>query len=113
MTRTMKQTMGGLVAVALALGLTTGVLITTPLRAQPASPPMPMNGQPLTHDDMRQMMDAMHGEGASERMHAAMGDDADALMDQCAAMMAMMGRQQNQSLSEMMQRMMGRSIQDR
>ncbi len=111
MTRTMKLTMGGLVAVALATGLTTGVLLTPPLRAQPASPPMP--GQPLTHDAMHRMMDAMHGEGASERMHAAMGDDADALMDQCAAMMAMMGHQQIQSMPEMMQQMMGRSIQDR
>lgn len=88
----MQLTMGGLVAVALATGLTTGVLLTPPLRAHPASPPTPMSGQPLTHDEMDHMMDAMHGEGASERMRAAMGD-ADTLMDQCAAMMVMMGPQ--------------------
>lgn len=107
MTRMMTLTIGGLVAVALATGLTTGVLLTPPLRAHPASPPTPMSGQPLTHDEMHRMIDAMHGEGASERMHEAM-PGSEEMMDQCAAMMAMMGHQQNQSMPDMMQRMIGR-----
>lgn len=39
---------------------------------------------------MHQMMDAMHGAGASQRMHEAMGAAAEQQMDQCAAMMNMM-----------------------
>ena len=57
---------------------------------------------------MHQMMDARHGEGASERMHEAMGEDTERMMDQCVAMMNMMSSGGNESMSDMMRRMMGR-----
>ena len=53
-------------------------------QADPEAPSGPV------HDQMHQMMDAMHGEGVSERMHQAMGPDAERMMDQCAGMMGMM-----------------------
>jgi len=68
------------------------------------------------------MMDAMHGEGTSQRMHDAMGEDAERLMDQCVAMMNMMQMmpgmrdgsarggdeaQPDDGMREMMNRMMG------
>lgn len=100
--------------------------------AQGPMPPMPMPMMPadqqsegaMTHEQMHQMMDAMHGEGASERMHQAMGDDAERMMEQCVAMMNMMsgrpgmmgddamqdmmGERGQRSMSGMMRRMMGR-----
>ena len=45
----------------------------------------------MTHEQMHQMMDAMHGAGTSDRMHEAMGEDAEMVMDQCVGMMNMMG----------------------
>lgn len=80
------------------------------------------SGTGLTHDDMHRMMDAVHGTGASERMHQAMGPNAEQLIDQCVAMMAMMdnmqsmigdgtpqgaGRQTGESMQDMMRGMMG------
>jgi hypothetical protein len=44
---------------------------------------------------MHRMMDAVHGEGTSQRMHEAMGPDAETMIDQCEAMMAMMEQMQN------------------
>jgi hypothetical protein len=41
----------------------------------------------MTHEQMHQMMDIMHGEDTSQRMHDAMGEDAERLMEQCVAMM--------------------------
>ena len=41
------------------------------------------------HETMDAMMDAMHGPGTTERMHQVPG--AEEMMEQCAAMMAMMG----------------------
>ena len=112
------------VATALvALGFTTGLLFAQ--TTQPVSP-APVSGAAFTHDQMHEMMDAMHGEGASDRMHEAMGADGEAMMDQCAAMMNMMGMMMNMmqgtqgmmggmmagpngtSMSDMMNRMMGR-----
>lgn len=105
----------------LMLALTAGVV-----SAQgPMPPPMPAERQSeaaMTHDQMRQMMDGMHGEGASERMHQAMGEDGERMMDQCTGMMNMMGSMRGmmgsmpgmmgepgrESMSDMMQRMMGR-----
>lgn len=100
----------------LALGFTTGLLFAQ--SAQPVSPP-PISGSAFTHDQMHEMMDAIHGEGASDRMHEAMGADGEAMMDQCAAMMVMMMNMQGMmggmmagpngtSMSDMMKRMMGR-----
>ena len=55
-------------------------------------PNMPESESPpaLTHEQMHQMMDAIHGEGTSQRMYEAMGVEADAMMEQCAAKMNMM-----------------------
>jgi hypothetical protein len=60
---------------------------------------------------MHRMMDAVHGEGTSQRMHEAMGPDAEKMMDQCAAMMpgsgtGMMGGQNGDAMRDMMQSMM-------
>ncbi len=41
------------------------------------------------HETMHRMMDAMHGPGASERMHEIEG--AEKMMDGCAQMMESMG----------------------
>jgi hypothetical protein len=110
-------------AVSLVMLASTAGLVS----AQEPMPPMPMEHESeaaMTHEQMHQMMDAMHGEGASERMHEAMGDDADAMMDQCTAMMnvmdgmrgmmgddampGMMDEPGQGSRSDMMRRMMGR-----
>lgn len=37
------------------------------------------------HGQMHQMMNGMHGEGASQKMHEAMGPRAEKMMDQCAS----------------------------
>ena len=83
-----------------------------------AQPPTPGPGT-MTHEQMHTMMDAMHGAGTSQRMHEAMGADAEKLMDQCVSMMGMMqsmqgmmgdgnmsGMMNGQSMQDMMQDMM-------
>lgn len=107
-------------AVGLAMLALTGGVVS----AQRPMPPMPAEHQwesAPTHEQMHQMMDAMHGEGASERMHQAMGGDAEQMMDQCVAMMNMMSAMRGmmgedampdmmheRSTSDMTRRMMGR-----
>lgn len=81
-------------------------------------PPMPTRDErtpatAMTHEQMHRMMDAMHGEGASDRMHEMMGEEGDQMMDQCVAMMNMMGGMGRmgdnpESMEDMMRRMMGR-----
>jgi|GEM_PF-2095754 len=113
MKRTMQLTLGGVVAAALVIGLATGVIVTQPLRARMEPPLMTMQGEPITHEAMRSMVDLMHGAGTSQRIHEAMGEDAEAMMKQCAAMMAMMpdmmGGQNNQTRPDMIDWMMRRS----
>ena len=102
------------------VGLALLALTNVPAFAQPSSP-VPSGA--VTHEQMHQMMDAVHGPGTSERMHQAMGPDAERLMDQCVGMMgmmqnmqgmmngdmsSMMGGQNGQSMQEMMNQMMGR-----
>lgn len=70
---------GALTGLAL-LALTTGSLF--------AQEPAP--GEVPTHEQMHQMMDAVHGEGTSQRMHEAMGPNGEEIMDQCVSMMGMM-----------------------
>lgn len=89
------------------LARTTGVLFA---QAPPPAPTMPA-GQPFTHEQMHQMMDAMFGEGASARMHEAMGADAEQLMDQCVAMMNMMQGMMGGGMSGMMGNGTGQSPQ--
>lgn len=51
--------------------------------------------RPDGHENMHEMMDAMHGEGTAERMHKTEG--AEEMMDECTSMMAMM---KNMGMSE-------------
>jgi hypothetical protein len=53
------------------------------------------------HGQMHQMMNSMHGEGASQKMHEAMGPQAEKMMDRCASGMENMDGMGN------MQGMMG------
>jgi hypothetical protein len=98
----------------LMLALTVGVV-----SAQGPTPPMPTMPMPeqqseggVTHEQMHQMMDAMHGEGMSDRMHETMGEDAERMMDQCIAMMNMMTMMnsggESDFIPDMMRRMLGR-----
>lgn len=97
---------GGLV-VALALSAVLWVMGAQPLLAESAagtrgpdeiaSPQISATPAPaaqMTHERMHQMMDAMHGLGASDRMHEAMGPEGEMMMDQCVGMMNMMGMMQ-------------------
>ena len=85
----------------LLLGMTLGVLVTLPITAMASSWSLPfmasINGQAQesqegqghaqepseTHQQMHEMMDAMHGEGTSQRMHQAM-PSAEEMMEECA-----------------------------
>lgn len=81
-----KAAFGGALIGGASLALT-----ATPSSAQmPMEPPITSPQAPMTHEQMHQMMDAMHGGGSSDRMHEAMGPDSEKLMDQCTAMMSMM-----------------------
>ncbi len=99
-----KAVIGGTLVGLALVGFT-----ATPSRAQ--TPPQ----STMTHEQMHQMMDTMHGQGTSERMHQAMGADAERLMDQCVGMMnmmngnmsGMMNGQNGESMQEMMRGMMG------
>lgn len=53
------------------------------------------------HGQMHQIMNSMHGEGTSQKMHEAMGPQAEKIMDRCASGMDNMGAMEN------MQGMMG------
>ena len=79
---------------AAVIGLALLGATTSPLFAQteptPTGSPTPSEAPSQARERMIQMMDAMHGEGASERMRQAMGPDADRMIDQCAGMMGMM-----------------------
>lgn len=84
---------GGLVVGLAFLMLGTGLLLGrdfTPVAAVTAA----SQEQP-SHEDMHRMMDAVHGEGTSQRMHESMGPNAEEMMAQCAAMMTMMQEMQN------------------
>ncbi len=73
---------------AIGAGLTAALLAAFSagtLFAQTPAPP----AAPPTHEEMHRMMDAIHGEGFSERMHAAV-PGSEEMMEQCAAMMGMM-----------------------
>ena len=85
--RKRRLVMGGLAVAALAIGLSTSVFVTQLAQAQTASPPAMTHEESLTHDEMHQMMDALHGDGTSARLHAALGEDADRMMEQCQMMM--------------------------
>lgn len=82
------------VAGAAVIGLALLGMTSAPLFAQsepaPPSSPTPSEAGVRAHEQMHGMMDAMHGEGAGERMHQAMGPDAERMMSQCAGMMGMM-----------------------
>ena len=71
------------------VGLALLAATSTPLFAQ-THPTTPGEDGAHGHEQMHQMMDAMHGEGTSERMHQAMGPEGERMMNQCAGMMGMM-----------------------
>jgi hypothetical protein len=88
----------------LVVGIALGVLVALPLTAMASSWSSPfmasVNGQAPedegeeqepseTHQRMHEMMDSMHGEGFSERMHEAM-PESEEMMERCASMMDMM-----------------------
>ena len=88
----------------LLIGIILGSLAAVPLTVMASSWSLPfmasVNGQAQegqgeepghgeTHQQMHEMMDAMHGEGTSQRMHDVM-PDSEKMMEQCAAMMDMM-----------------------
>ena len=73
-------------------GLTLAAFTAGTLLAQ--RPPSALGsapGAPPSHEQMHEMIDAMHGAGTSERMHEALGDDAERFIEQCMAMMQSMG----------------------
>ena len=92
----MKGYVGVLIlGLALVVGLLATLIVlvvSRPILAQTPNPtPSGSTAQAIpTHEQMHQMMDAVHGPGTSQRMHEAMGPDAEKMMDQCAAMMDMM-----------------------
>ncbi|MGH2588605.1 MAG: hypothetical protein ACRDJE_27085 [Dehalococcoidia bacterium] len=89
MSKRLIAAIGGILAGLTLAALTAGTL----LAQRPPSSPGPATAPP-SHEQMHQMIDAMHGAGTSERMHEALGADADRLIDQCVAMMAMMAMMQ-------------------
>jgi NAD(P)H-hydrate repair Nnr-like enzyme with NAD(P)H-hydrate epimerase domain len=95
---------GGALAGLVALAFATGTL----LAQKPSPPPGPASSQPATHEPVHQMLDAMFGPGTSERLHAALGADAERLMDECMAMMAAMQQMHGAGMTDMpaMMRMM-------
>jgi len=89
-----KTIVGGFLGGLALLALTAGPLSAQAPAETPTAPSRPMSGPAVSHEQMDQMMGAMHGEGASRRMHEAMGEgDAERgeqLMQQCVNMMGMM-----------------------
>jgi hypothetical protein len=91
----------------LLIGMTLGVSVALPLTAMASSWSLPfmasvnwqaqegqedqVQGQEpsKTHQQMHQMMDAVRGEGTSQRMHEAM-PGSEEMMEECASMMDMM-----------------------
>lgn len=72
-------------AVSFLFGMVAAVSVTA--SAQQAEEP-PAGS--ITHDGMHGMMDAMHGEGSSERMHELMGPESGEMMETSIEMMNMM-----------------------
>jgi predicted lipid-binding transport protein (Tim44 family) len=79
----------GLAFLVVGIGALSGRDYTPALAFTTASQKQP------SHGDMHRMMDAVHGEGTSQRMHEAMEPNAEEMMDQCAATMPMMGEMHN------------------
>ena len=74
----------------LLLALTAGTLFAQQTQAPPSAMPPGGPASPTNHEQMHAMMDAMHGTGAGQRMHEAMGPDAENAIDRCAATMGTM-----------------------
>lgn len=91
MFRTPTRVLAGAIAGATGALAGLGVVALTAgtIFAQTPPPAPPPQGVP-THQQMDQMMDAMPGDGTSQRMHDAMGPNGEQIMDQCINMMSMM-----------------------
>ena len=123
MTTTLGKTAIGGALIGLAvLAVTTGALVAQEPTAPAGGTPTPDHagmmggmaampgGTPTAgemHETMHRMMDAMHGAGTSDRMHEAMGPDGERLMEQCVAMMQMMGMMSGMMSGQGMEGMMG------
>jgi hypothetical protein len=84
----LNRSVAGAAVIGLALlGATSSPLFAQTQPAPPSGSPTPGDGAMHAREQMIRMMDAMHGEGATERMRQAMGPDADRMIDQCAGMM--------------------------
>ncbi|CAN5757896.1 hypothetical protein BH20ACT11_BH20ACT11_01420 [soil metagenome] len=69
------------------------------------------SAQAPMHEQMHGMMNSVHGKGATQKMHEAMGPQAEKMMDQCGSMMSMMGNMENMQNTENMQGMMNGGMQ--
>lgn len=95
---TLDKALIGAAVVTLAIG----TLLAFTASASFAQAPTPAPAEAaFTHEQMHQMMDAMHGEGFSERMHEAM-PGSEEMMEQCVAMMNMMQSMMGPGTSGMM-----------
>ena len=88
--RTKTLAIAGVVVALALLTFTAGSIYAGGSSSRSPEPRLMAPATQVTHEQMHQMMDAVHGEGTSQRMHEAMGEDAERLMDQCVAMMGMM-----------------------
>lgn len=82
MRRTFAITLGTVLIAAGMLGASLTVAASDPSAAAQELEPAGQERSPA-HEQMHQMMDAMMGAGASERMHAAM-PGPEQMMEQCA-----------------------------
>jgi len=84
---------GGVAGALASLIVVVGLAVAVWLMAPAAIFAQTSHDSP-SHEQMHQMIDAMHGAGTSDRMHEAMGPEGEKMMDQCVGMMKMMGMRQ-------------------
>lgn len=106
MSRRGKVAIGGAVIGLALLALTSSPVLATGT-ALAASSHGGTGGNAI-HEQMHRMMDAVHGEGASQRMHEAMGPNSERMMEECASTMASMQNIEGMSGSGMMSNQDGR-----
>lgn len=99
--RRLGQALAGLLLVAFGLsGLTTVTSLGPAIAQGQGGPPGEFDDADDAHEAMHEMMEAMHGEGAVERMHDVEGSEE--MMDHCASMMGGMGGMDRDMMQDMM-----------